>query len=134
MYNITLNRRQIELLAEVLEQHSRIMCGHMTTSTITALDRALEQHTESFDEYICKRYDVENKLDELKKIIFPELGNGNYGVGHSDESDTCYEMYKMIRLQFDKERRGDEKYTPNVHSTPPLHHSKEPLIDVTQHK
>lgn len=132
-YEIRLNRKQIELISSALEQHTRIMCGHWGTSTIPALDRALEKHTDSFDEYILKRYDVENKLAEIKKIVFPELENGNYGLGHDEESDICYEMYKMILLQFDKEKRGEDGYCENVHSTEPLHSSKEPLISVEKH-
>jgi hypothetical protein len=32
-YKIELNRKQIELIAHALEQHTRIMCGHWDTST-----------------------------------------------------------------------------------------------------
>lgn len=129
-YTIESNRKQIELIALALEQHSRIICGHWDTSTIPALDLAIKNQTDSFDEYIAKRKDVEDRLTEIKKIVFPELGNGNYGVGHCEESDICYEMYKMILLQFDKENRDKPNYYQNVHSTPPLHYSKEPLISV----
>ena len=44
-------------------------------------------------------------------------------------------MYKMILLQFEKERmekEGDD-YVGNVHSTEPLHYSDEPLINVVKH-
>lgn len=133
MYKITLNRKQIELIAVALEQHTRIMSGHWDTSTIPALDRALEKQTKDFDEYIHKRRDVERMLDNIKKVVFPELGNGNYGVGHDEESDICYEMYKMILLQFDIENRGKEGYYENVHSSEPLKYSKEPLINVVKH-
>lgn len=133
-YTIELNKRQIALIAMALEQHTRVMCGHWNTSTIPAIDRALEKHTNSFEEYILKRNEVESRLDEIKKIVFPALHNGNYGIGHDDESDVCYEMYKMILLQFDKENRDNEGYYENVHSHEPLHYSKEPLICVKQHK
>jgi hypothetical protein len=134
-YTIKLNRKQIELIAQALEQHTRMICGHLDTSTMPAIDLALEKNTESFNEYIEKRYEVENKINELKRIVFPELGmNGNYGVGHDEESDICYEMYKMILLQFDKENRGKEGYYENVHSNEPLHYSKEPFIKVEKNE
>ena len=133
-YTIKLNNKQMRLMAVALEQHSRLICGHWDTSTIQALDIALEKHTDSFDEYIVKRNDVEQMLTKIKKIVFPELDNGNYGVGHDNESDMAYEMYKMILYQFDKENRSKEGYYENVHSSLPLHYSDQPLIEVTKNE
>lgn len=131
-YKVSLNRKQIELLATVLEQHARIMCGHLNTSTVPALDYALDKEYPEFNEYLQRREFVERQLDNIKAIVWPELGNGNYGVKYDKESDMAYEMYKMIRYQFELERmkeKGD-KYIHNVHSTLPLHYSGEDLIKI----
>ena len=132
MYRITLSKKQLELLASVLEQHARIMCGHVQVNTMPALERAIVKESKGTDEFITKSRDVNQLLNDIKRVVWSTLGNGNYGLGYDNESDMAYEMYKMIKHQREKELKEEQgdAYKDSVHTSLPLHYSDEELIEI----
>jgi len=142
-YTIELTEKQMRLMAKALEQHSRIICGHMTIHTVPAIDHTLNRvqykEGENWDKYMENSQKVEELLFEIKKCMFDgtdmgtdEWRHGNHGIGWDNEADMAYDMYKMILYTFENERQSKEgdEYQGNVHSTPPLHNSDQPLIKV----
>lgn len=130
---IELTDKQARLIAEALEQHSRVLCGQIELSKIKALETALYRDCKYNHEFWKKRDLVEEKLKELKSLIFPELSlSESYGVGKFEEADLGYEMYKMILLHFEDKRRIEEgdAYRSNVHSYSPLKLTLQPLIKI----
>ena len=138
-YTIELNTKQIRMLAKVLEQHSRIICGHINTHTIPAIDYVLhKRYKDDFNEYIKIRNLLDEKLFEVKQLMFDgeDMGNirhGNYGVHYSEESDLAYEMYKQIHHTFELENyekciKNGEKYRGDCDT--PIKLTDEPCIKV----
>ena len=130
---VELNEKQARLIAEALEQHSRILCGQIGLTYIKALETSLYRDCEYNDDLWNKRDKIDVKLQELKELVFPELSvNESYGIGKFEEADLGYEMYKSILYYFEQERmkKEGEKYISNVHSYSPLKLTKEPLIKI----
>lgn len=130
---IELTDKQARLIAEALEQHSRMLCGQIELSKIKALETALYRNCEYNNAFWKKRDLVDEKLKELKSLIFLELyPNESYGIGKFEEADLGYEIYKMILLHFEDKRRVEEGdvYRSNVHSYSPLKLTDEPLIKI----
>lgn len=134
---IELNDEQARLIATALESHSRILCGQIELSKITALETALYKNAVLDDEFWMKRDMIDRYLLIIKKLIFPELTeNSSYGVGKFNESDLGYEMYKQILYYFEKieqkeKESAGEKYHSNVHSYEPLKLTNIPSIKIT---
>jgi len=137
-YTITLNEDQMRLIAECLEEHSRMMSGQLDHKYIPAIQKAMRKEL-SYDKYIHNRESVDLYLREIKKLIWKDLNvNANYGIGYSEESDLCYDMYKEIKHTFEKEEQEEcfkknKKYFSNVHSSEPSLHTKHPRIIIETH-
>ena len=132
---IELNDKQARLIAEALEQHSRILCGQVELSKIPALETALYRDCKYGDEFWQRRDNVDIQLNTIKRLIFPELDrNASYGIGKFPEADLGYEMYKQILYHFEQKRKEEEKeqYTSNVHSYSPLKLTDEPSIKIEE--
>src|SRR5680860_441973 len=107
--NIEVTEKQARLIAVALESHSRMLCGQIELSKMTALETALYRDCKYDADFWEKRDLVDKKLEELKLLVFPELSvNASYGIGKYPEADLGYEMYKMILLQFEYKRRAEE--------------------------
>jgi len=145
-YRITLNEKQIRLIASALEQHSRMICGQLSERHLPALEHSMmkehyykykEEHPENADNamsnYCNVRDTVEYYLTYIKKLVWNLDTNAHYGIGYDPEADLGYELYKQILSQFEKEKAEEcskkgEKYQRNVHSGTPLKLTDEPRI------
>jgi len=134
-YTITLNEKQMRLIAECLEEHSRIMCGQFDTNHVPALERAMHKELD-FDDFIKNRVLINEHLFKAKELIWKDLSrNANHGIGYSEESDLCYDMYKSIRYCFEQDNKEEclktgQKYFDNVHSREYHSHTEEPQMIV----
>ena len=134
-YTITLNETQIRLIAECLEEHSRMICGQLEHRHIPSLQHSMRKELE-FDNYMKNRDLVDYHLKEIKKIIWTDLDvNANYGIGYDQESDLAYDMYKEIKHTFEKEdkekcSKNGTEYQSNVHTSQPYSHTEQPRIDI----
>ena len=126
IYKITVNKTQMQLIAEALEMHSRLICGQLGESYMPPIrDMLYKIYDEvSSDTYQEKKNKVEMLLNSLKRELWGLEDNASYGVGYNKEADLGYEMYKCILHQFWKDN-GDGS-SVSVHSSLPL--------DLTEHK
>jgi hypothetical protein len=120
---IELDEMQLSCLTEALDLHTRLMMGQFDVLALPYFKRTDANGRNS---------EFKEKLDELKKIAFPELPlHSDYGIGHDEtpeSSKITYELYKAIC--YEKWCLAPTaQYT--VDSTPPLKVSEHPLPKVT---
>ena len=133
-YTIELSEKQMRLMAKSLEMHSRMRCGQLGESYMPPIqDKIWNLEGEDMSQ---KRKVVENALQDIKDALWPELSRyAHHGVGHDDEADLGYEMYKCILSQFEKDYEEEakskgEKYFGNVHTGTPLKLTNHPFIKI----
>lgn len=133
-YTIELNEEQMRLVAKSLEMHSRMICGQLGESYMPPIQDKIWKLDGV--EMQRKRQTVENCLEAIKMELWPELSrHAHHGIGHDDEADLGYEMYKCILSHFEKEREEKEgdKYVGNVHTGTPLKLTDQPFIKIKKH-
>lgn len=105
-YIITCNENQMKMIAKALEQYSRMICGQLEIRFLPSVEYALEKETRpDFDDFIVKRKAVDEKLKEIKKIIYKD--GMHSGIGYDENSDCAYDMYKCIGHQFEEEKKNN---------------------------
>lgn len=127
---ITMTRKQAQLMSEALEFHSR-WCAGQTDYWPPAIEKFMWDSKEF--QYRDAR--IRGLLTELKRVIWDLEPNAHHGVGWNGIPDMNlgYEMYKMIEYFKIKERMDSgEKLDWNVHSSPPLKYTDEPLIEIKE--
>lgn len=134
-YKMTLNGNQLSMIAVALEQYSRMMCGQLGTNYLPSIDHAIDKEYPLIKDYISIRNKVNDHLSDIKKLIWKITNHGNKGIGYDENSDMAYDMYKIIRHQYELEKQEETKklnstYHTNVHSEYPLKHSTQPLMKV----
>ena len=88
-YKITLNEEQIGMIANALDLYSRLFAGQLKEISRVLIRR--------------KEFDVtraDNILNELKRLVFPELeGEAYYGI-YAKQTDKVskygYDLYKQM--------------------------------------
>ena len=134
-YTVTCNREQLSLIAQSLELNTRMRCGQLGRTFMRPIDDMLWKHYNEEDkgvEWSKKEARVKVLFEEIKEIIWP---GGNYGIGHDEEADLGYEMYKQILSKLEEEREAKcikegKKYDGNVHTGEPLKLTKIPVIKI----
>lgn len=129
IYKITVNKTQMQLIAEALEMHSRMTCGQLGESYMPPIrDRLHKIYDEmGVDTYQQKCERVESLLNSLKKELWGLEDNASYGVGYNKTADLGYEMYKCILHQFWKDNGGS---SVSVHSSLPLDLTEHEFIEI----
>ena len=127
---ITMNRKQMQLMSEALEFHSRFCAGQLDHFPF-----ALQEYfwKEGQGEFAFRDGRVWPLLAQLKRIMWNLDENASHGIGWDGipAVNLGYEMYKMIEYFKVKERTdAGEKLDWTVHSSLPLHYSDEPLIEI----
>lgn len=99
LYQITVNREQLLLIANCLEDISRFATGQPELrNTISSL---LARHDDSCE----KRDEIEEHLYAIKRIVYPELGrNASYGYDGGNQDDdvrkrligNTYQIYREL--------------------------------------
>ena len=136
-YRIELEEDQLKLFAKCVELASRMQCGQLNIRTLFPLDDEAYKGVISLDDgsYHLKSTKVDVLLQDIKDILWSDLGEAHNGIGYDEKSDHLYEMYKQILYTLEeekkkeKEKRG-EKYSNNVHSRTPLDLTDNPKIEV----
>jgi len=121
-------------IAVALEQYSRMICGQLGTNYMPSIQHALSkeiQDEKGFDTYINVRNEVDKKFDIIKDLIW----GSNYGIGYDEKSDLAYDLYKVIRHQFELNdmeqcKKENKSYHSCVHTSKPWAHSEQPLMKV----
>jgi len=125
-YRIELSEEQLRLVANCLEDVSRFAAGqHELRFTIEEMSRHLP-----FDEFIKRRDDAEYLLFGVKRVLLPELQNGESKSYNSTEFiGNVYQIYRTILHQLAVDYDWN-----NVYSSPALPSGKMGTIKVEQVK
>lgn len=113
-YSIEVSEEQMKLIGNALEDICRFANGQMRLET--AIWDILDNQNLDFDTKIKIRNQAEEKLEELRKILFPDTPhNASGGYNKTPFIGNLYQIYKTIyyRLAIDNNWN-------NVHSYPPL--------------
>jgi len=111
-YKLTLSEDQLWVITKGLEDISRFASGQCEMQhTIDSILAGLP-----FNEKIRRRDDALRHLNEIKKILLPELNvNESLGYNGSDFIGNTYQIYRSILHQFAKDNNWN-----NVYSSPTL--------------
>lgn len=111
-YKIELSEKQMKLISDCLEDISRFASGQCEMRH--TIDEMLK--TLPFDEEMEKRDDVNQLLNEVKRILLPDFpDNSSKGYNGSEFIGNTYQIYRTILHQLAKDNNWD-----NVYSSPPL--------------
>ena len=138
-YQITMNKRQLELLSYGCEQLARLIQGQSNALQDlfeTAWERRCKKATgkmmdKEFDGgWYDMRADAEAFVCNIKKRFW---GLGRFtenGIHYSETSDMFWEMYEVLRHQLWLDLPEDRKSPMTVDASPAFQLSNEPLIEV----
>jgi len=105
MYNLKVNKEQLEIIADALDSYSRLKCGQLKSISDLFFDK-------KFD-----RNDLDYAMTQTKIILFPELQNSQYlGIYQQEtpsDAKISYDVYKIIKNEFNKDSKPW-----NVHCDP----------------
>lgn len=122
-YQIELNEEQMNIIAEAVEQYSRMLAGQIEYSFLSAI----QYNVPMDDDFLWKREIVDHLLKGVKKVVFPHLGV--HASKHNEQSDKAYDIYKSILVNRQKELKEEQgdAYVGNVHTPPQYAMSNLPL-------
>lgn len=141
-YQITLSKKQIQLLMQTCEIQSRLLIGQ-TDKLESIFEEAIAKHKYDYkknpdywktDEYNEDREWINKTLEELHKRCWQQATNQFYGVHYSPESDSLIDMVEVIRHQLWKDQEGEKSGITN--DAFPAHHwnREEKLIEINNLK
>jgi len=131
-YKITMNEKQMQLMSEALEFHSRFCAGQLDH-----FPPALQKYMWNSKEFQYRDSRYLDLLYELKRIIWDLEPNASHGIGWEEipEMNLGYEMYKMIEYyKVNRRIKDGENLDYNVHSSQPIKYTHEPLIKIEEIK
>ena len=137
IYNLKLNRQQLETIASSLECTTRMRCGQLELSKMPPIQEEFFAKYDKLGGNVWSevRDEIETHLNRIKWLIWEIEPNASYGIGYSGQSDLEYEMYKTILSRFESEiesrmRIEGKIYHGNVHTGTPLKRTDVPFIEV----
>jgi hypothetical protein len=107
-YTIELSEEQMRLISNCLEDVSRFASGQCELGyTIEEMLRGLP-----FDEQMKRRDEVEELLEDAKRILLPELSqNESKGYNGSEFIGNTYQIYRSILHQLAIDNNWDNVYS-----------------------
>lgn len=99
LFTITLNKRQLELLSEASNCHSRNICGQLDAGLEEVIEKAIARtySTADFD----KRHEISEKvkmlLHEVKSLVWDLGPRSNKGVRYDGGADILFDIHQVIR-------------------------------------
>lgn len=102
-FTITLNERQLELLAYACRIADRLIIGQLDYSLWecceTAFDK-LHKDDKQYDigssEWYKMQAEVKEAINKLRKLCWGVDNNQNYGIHYDDAADILFDMQKVI--------------------------------------
>jgi len=124
-YNIELTEEQMRLVAYCLEDISRFASGQC--ELLYTIENMVHKLPD-FDEQIKRRDDAEVLLEEIKKVLLPELRhNESYGYNSTEFIGNVYQIYRTMLYQLAKDNGWN-----NVYSYPALPSGKMGSIKISR--
>lgn len=108
MYYIRVNKKQLQIIAEALDLHSRVISGDLGE----AVDVFSQKNFPDFDETYVRMH-----MDAVCKEVARLPLNANYGIFSKqthEDAKIGYEIYKAIMNRFYYEQKEPRTYS--VHS------------------
>ena len=119
-FTITLNERQLELLAYACRITDRLIIGQLDFSLQecceTAFDK-LHKDNKQYDigssEWYKMQAEVKEAINKLRKLCWGVDCNQNYGIHYDESADILFDMQKVIEhaLWLEEDPKKRCKYT-----------------------
>lgn len=138
-YQITMNKRQLELLSYGCEQLARLIQGQSNALQDlfeTAWERRCKEATGKMMDkefeggWYDMRADAEAIISQIKRRFWGLDHYTENGIHYSETSDIFWEMYEVLRHQLWLDLPEDRKSPMTVDASPAFQLSNEPLIEV----
>jgi len=99
LFTMQLNKRQLEVLSEACDCHSRNICGQLDVGLELVIEKAIARTYSTAD--FERRHDIREtarmRLYEIKSLVW-DLGPGtSHGVKYDDAADILYDIHQVIR-------------------------------------
>ena len=128
-FSITLNERQLRLLAYACRVTDRLILGQLNFSLQECCEAAFEKlHMGKeagkigSDEWYAMRFEVEEAIRKLRKLCWGVEYGENHGIGYDDTADVLFDMQKVIEhsmwLQQDPDKRSNITNDAFEHTSP----------------
>lgn len=128
-FTITLNERQLRLLAYACRVTDRLIVGQLNFSLQECCEEAfkkLHKNDEAgkigSDMWRTMRYVVEKSMDMLRKLCWGVEHNEDHGIGYDDDADILFDMQKVIEhalwLEQDPKKRSNITNDAFEHTRP----------------
>jgi hypothetical protein len=117
-FTITLNERQLRILAYACRVTDRLIIGQLNFSLQECCEEAfkkLHKNDEAgkigSDMWHTIRYVVEKSMDMLRKLCWGVEYGENHGIGYDEDADILFDMQKVIEhalwLEQDPKKRSN---------------------------
>ena len=138
-YQITLTKRQVQLLSYACDQFSRLICGQ-DWSFQELMEAAWERRCkEATGKMIDKeweggwgdmRFEAEDLCKYIKKRFWGLESNALYGIHYDLTADMLYDIHQVLRHQLWLDRPDEDKSTVTVDASEAMRVGEEPLINI----
>lgn len=128
-YNITLNERQLRLLAYACRVTDRLIIGQLDFSLKECCEAAFEKLHKNEEagkvgsnEWHAMRFEVEEAIQKLRKLCWGVEGGQYYGIHYDETADILFDMQKVIEhalwLEKDPKKRSNITNDAFEHTSP----------------
>ena len=115
-FTITLNERQLRLLAYACRVTDRLILGQLNFSLQECCENAFEKLHKGkeagkigSDEWYAMRFEVEGAIHKLRKLCWGVEYGENHGIGYDDTADVLFDMQKVIEHSMWLEKNPEER-------------------------
>ena len=128
-FAITLNERQLKLLAYACRVTDRLIIGQLNFSLQECCEGAFEKLYKDkeagkvgSDEWHAMRFEVEEAIRRLRKLCWGVEYGENHGIYYDEDADTLFDMQKVIEhalwLEKDPKKRSNWTNDAFEHTSP----------------
>jgi hypothetical protein len=137
-FTITLNERQLRLLAYACRVTDRLIIGQLDFSLQECCEEAFEKLHKGkeagkigSDQWHAMRFEVEEAIRRLRKLCWGVEYGEDHGLGYDNTADILFDMQKVMKhalwLEEDPEKRSNWTNDAFEHTSPI---GNEPLMKV----
>ena len=115
-FSITLNERQLRLLAYACRVTDRLILGQLNFSLQECCENAFEKLHKNdeagkigSDEWYVMRFEVEAAMHKLRQLCWGVEYGENHGIGYDDTADVLFDMQKVIEHSMWLEKNPEER-------------------------
>ena len=128
-FTITLNERQLQLLAYACRVTDRLIIGHLDFSLQECCESAFEKLHKGkeagkigSDEWYAMRLEVTEAIQKLRKLCWGVEYGTNQGIGYDETADILFDMQKVIEnaqwMEMDPAKRSNWTNDAFAHTNP----------------